>query len=141
MLSSFLVTPSPQKNPTMCHPSFPCFYECVPPSTHTLPTPYPRILLSWGINLSQEQGLLLSLMTKKAILCYICSWNHGFLRVSMYFPWLVIYSLGALGVLVSSYCCSSYGAANPFCSFSPFYNSSSRVPVISPMVGCKHLPL
>ena len=27
--------------------------------------------------------------------------------------------MGALGLLVSSYCCSSYGAANPFSSFGP----------------------
>jgi hypothetical protein len=31
--------------------------------------------------------------------------------------WFVVYSLGALRVLVGSYCCSSYGAANPFSSF------------------------
>jgi hypothetical protein len=31
--------------------------------------------------------------------------------------WLVVYSLGALGDLVGWYCCSSYGAANPFSSF------------------------
>jgi hypothetical protein len=35
--------------------------------------------------------------------------------------WLVVLSLGALGVLVSSYCCSSYGVKNPFKPFSPFY--------------------
>jgi hypothetical protein len=41
--------------------------------------------------------------------------------------WLVIYSLGALGVLVSSYCCSSYGA--------PFPGSFTGDPRLSPIVG------
>jgi len=31
-----------------------------------------------------------------------------------------------------------YGVASPFGSFSPFSDSSIRVPVLSPMVGCKH---
>jgi len=38
------------------------------------------------------------------------------------------------------YCCSSYGVANPFSSFSPFNNSSIGDPVLSSMVGCKHPP-
>jgi hypothetical protein len=28
----------------------------------------------------------------------------------------------------------------PFISFNPFSNSSNRVPLLSPMVGCEHLP-
>ena len=31
--------------------------------------------------------------------------------------------------------------ANPFTSFNPFSNSSIGDPVLSPMVGCEHLPL
>ena len=42
------------------------------------------------------------------------------------YVWLVVYSLGALGVLVGSYCCSSYGAASSFSSFGPFCSSSIR---------------
>ena len=34
-----------------------------------------------------------------------------------------------------------YGVANPFSSFSPFSNSWFGNPVLSPKVGCKHLPL
>jgi hypothetical protein len=45
------------------------------------------------------------------------------------------------GVLVGSYCCSSYGAANPFSSYSSFSNSSIGDSVISSLVGCEHLPL
>jgi hypothetical protein len=35
----------------------------------------------WGIKHPQDQGLLLSLMPDKAILCYICSWSCGSLHV------------------------------------------------------------
>jgi hypothetical protein len=52
--------------------------------------------------------------------------------------WLVVKSLGALGVLVSSYCCSSYGPANSFSSFGPFSSSFIGDPVLSPMDGYKH---
>ena len=51
---------------------------------------------------------------------------------------LVVQSLGALGVLVSSYCCSSYESANPFSSLGPFSSSSIVDPVLSPLVGCEH---
>jgi hypothetical protein len=37
--------------------------------------------------------------------------------------------------------CSSYGVAKFFSSFSPFSNSSIGLPMLSPMVGFKHLPL
>jgi hypothetical protein len=39
------------------------------------------------------------------------------------------------GLLVGSYCCSSYGAENPFRSFSPFSSSSTGDLVLSPMVS------
>jgi hypothetical protein len=42
------------------------------------------------------------------------------------------------GVLVSSYCCSSYGAVNPFSSLGPFSSSFIGDPVLSPTVGCEH---
>jgi hypothetical protein len=42
---------------------------------------------------------------------------------------------------VGSYCCSSYRVANPFSSFSPFSNSSIGDRLLSPMVGCEHMPL
>lgn len=38
--------------------------------------------------------------------------------------WLVVWSLEALGVLVSSYYCSCYGAKTPFSSLAPFSSSS-----------------
>jgi len=45
------------------------------------------------------------------------------------------------GDLFGWYCCSSYGFANPFSSFSSFSNSSIGDPTLSPMVGCEHPPL
>jgi hypothetical protein len=48
---------------------------------------------------------------------------------------------GNSGILVSSYCCSSYGAANPFSSLGPFSSSFIGDPALSPMVGCDHPPL
>jgi hypothetical protein len=43
------------------------------------------------------------------------------------------------GVLVTSFWCSSYGAASPFSSLGPFSSSSSIVdPVLHPQVGCDH---
>ena len=77
-------------------------------------------------------------MPNKEILCYISSWGHGS---------LLVYSLvgglapGSSGSMVGWYCSSSYEVAKPFSSFSPFSNSSIGNLVLSPMVGCKHLPL
>jgi hypothetical protein len=54
------------------------------PSKNTLshpPTPYPGIPLYWGTEPSQDQRPLLPLMSHKAILCYICDWNHGSLHL------------------------------------------------------------
>jgi hypothetical protein len=52
--------------------------------------------------------------------------------------WFVVWSLGALEVLVSSYCCSSYGAANLFSSLGTFSGSFIGDPVLHPMDGCEH---
>jgi hypothetical protein len=42
------------------------------------------------------------------------------------------------GILVNSYCCSSFGAANPFRSLGPFSSSTSGDAVLSLMDGWKH---
>jgi hypothetical protein len=55
--------------------------------------------------------------------------------------WLVVQSAGALRALAGWQCCFPYGAANPLSSFSLFSNSSIGDPTLSPIVGCKHLPL
>ena len=72
MLFPFLICPP--KTP-LSHPSSPFS------PTHPLPLPCPGIPLHWGIEPSQSQGRLLSLMSHKAILCYICSWSHGSFHV------------------------------------------------------------
>jgi hypothetical protein len=119
MLSSFLI--SPLKPPIPSPP--------LHSLTHQFPLPCPGIPLHWDIiDPLQDQGPLLSLMSHKAILCYLCSWIHES---------LLVYSLvGGLvpkrsGGLVGSYC-SSYGAANPFSSLGPFSSSYIGDPVLSP---------
>jgi hypothetical protein len=42
----------------------------------------------------------------QSILCYICRWR---LVSFLVYSWLVVYSLGTLGLLVVSYCCCSCG--------------------------------
>ena len=110
--------PSPSPLPLLRKPPYPTPPPCL--LTHSLLLPYPGIPLHWGIEPSQNQGTVLSLMSYKAILCYICGWSHGSLNV---------YSLvggltpGDLGVLVSSYCCSPDGAAEGVSSAPCFYFS------------------
>jgi hypothetical protein len=41
-------------------------------------------------------------------------------------------------VLVSSYCCSTYRVADPFCSLGTFSSSSIGGPVIHPIDDCEH---
>ena len=43
-----------------------------------------------------------------------------------------------LGVLVSSYCCSTYRIADPFSSLGSFSSSSIGGPVIHPITDCEH---
>ena len=43
----------------------------------------------------------------------------------------------ALGVLVSSYCCSTYRVADPFSSLGTFSSSSIGGPVIHPIADCE----
>lgn len=49
--------------------------------THPLPPHLPSISLCRGIKPPQDQGSPIPLMPDKAILWYICSWNHGSLHV------------------------------------------------------------
>jgi hypothetical protein len=44
----------------------------------------------------------------------------------------------ALGVLVSSYCCSTYRVADPFSSLGTFSSSSIGGPVFYPIANCEH---
>ena len=64
-LSPFLLQKSPYS--TTPYPSL---------LTYPLLLPCSDIPLHYGIELSQEQGPIFSLMSHKAILCYICNWSH-----------------------------------------------------------------
>jgi hypothetical protein len=77
-------------------------------------------------------------MSHKIILCYTCGWGHGSLHVYTFVGDLVPGSSWGSG---GWYCYSSYVVANFFSSFSPFSNSSTGDPMLSPMTGCEHLPL
>jgi hypothetical protein len=44
----------------------------------------------------------------------------------------------ALGVLVSSYCCSTYRVADPFSSLGTFSSSSIGSPVLHPIADCEY---
>jgi hypothetical protein len=44
----------------------------------------------------------------------------------------------ALGILVSSYCCSSYRVGDPFSSLDTFSSSFLGVPVFHPIDDCEH---
>jgi hypothetical protein len=104
-------------------------------STHLLtPTSPPLIPLHWGIYwafIEPKTSLPFdAYMTRPSTATY--AWVYSF--VDGLIP-------GVLGGLVSGYCCSSYGVANPFNSFSPFSNFSIGDPALMPMVSCDHLPL
>ena len=62
-----------------------------------LTPPHPGIPLKRGNQPSKDQGPLLPFMPDHAILCYICSWSHGYPDVYS----LVGDSLGALRDIIS----------------------------------------
>jgi hypothetical protein len=120
MLSPFLVSPLKTTYP-MPPPHEGILWGCSP--THPLPLPCPGITLHWIIGPSQDQGPHLPLMSGKAILCYICSWNHWLYHMYSLVGGLLPRSSGVV-CLVGWYCYFSYGVANPFSYFDPFSNSS-----------------
>jgi hypothetical protein len=125
IFSSFtfqMLSPSPVPPPKMPHTLPLLLWGCSP--NYPLPLLRPGIPIHWNIQPSQDQGASLPLMSKKAILCYICEWSHGSLHVYSLVGGLVPGSSGVGVGLVGWYCYSSYGVANPFSSFSPFYNSA-----------------
>jgi hypothetical protein len=89
----------PLRSPLLSYP-IPCFCEDAPPPTYPLPSHHPGIPLHWGMELAQDQGLLLLLMPDKAILCYICGWNHGSFHVYSLVGGLVLGSSGGSGWLI-----------------------------------------
>ena len=84
MLSPFPVSPPETPYPI---PTPPCSL------THPLPLPCPGI----QIHPSQDQGRLFSLMSNKAIFCYICTWSHESLHGCSFVGGLVPGSSGITG--------------------------------------------
>ena len=96
MLTPFLISLPQIPYPTHS----PCFYDGAPSTTHLLAPHLLSIPLSWDIEPPQDQGPLLPLMPDKAILCYICSWNHGSIHLYSFVGGLVPGNSGGSGWLI-----------------------------------------
>jgi hypothetical protein len=108
---------------------------------HLTALAFPCAWTLWGIKPLQDQGPLLPLMPDQAVLCYICSWSHGFLLM---FPLVGGFVPGSSGcVCVCGWLILLFFLflLLLFSSFSPSLNSSTGVPVVSLMVGCEHVHL
>jgi hypothetical protein len=90
----YILSPFPTPENTDSIPALPASMRVCPyPPTHPFLPPGPRIPPSLRHQAFSDQGPLLPLMPNKAILCYICGWNHGSL---LCIPCLLVYTLGAL---------------------------------------------
>jgi hypothetical protein len=92
-----------------------------PSPTHPLPLLGPGVPLYWDIQSLQDQGASLP--------------NDGQLGHLLLHMQLETW---ALGVLVSSCCCSTYRVADPFSSLGTFSSSSIGGPVFHPIADCEH---
>jgi hypothetical protein len=97
--------------------------------------PCPGIPIHRGLKLSQDQGRLLSLLSHKAILCYICGWKHGSLHVYPLVCGLVPGSSGGTGWLILLF---FLRGCKPLQLLCPFSSSSMVNHVLIPMDGCEH---
>jgi hypothetical protein len=95
--SPFLVSPPETLYPILPPPA--SVRVLTHPLTHSLPPPRPDIPLYWGMEPSQDQGPPLSLMSDKAILCYI-SWSHRSFHVNTLVDGLVSGNSGWSGWLI-----------------------------------------
>ena len=114
---------------SLFHPPSPCSLP------HLLLLPCPIIPLHWGIKHSQTKDLSSHWYPARP-----SSATHaaGAMEIFMDTLLLVVKYVGDLGVLVGSYCCSSYGAANPLHSLGPFSNFPTGDPVLSSLAGWKY---
>jgi hypothetical protein len=113
MLSSYMVSPLETSYPIPLSPDSIRVLSHTPIHSSLPALAFPHTGPS--IKPSQDQGPLLPLVPNKTTLFYICSWSHGAHHVYSLVGGLVPESSG---VLVCSYCCSSYGAASSFSSLS-----------------------
>jgi len=72
LLLKFLPFPGFLFGNPQSHPPSNCFFEGALPPTYPLLPPHAGINLQWSTEPSQNQELLLPLMSPKAILCCIC---------------------------------------------------------------------
>ena len=118
------------------HPSSPLPLRGYSLSTHLLPPHSSSIPIFWGIQPPYDQVHPLPLRLDKEIIFYICIRGHE----TAHSLWLMAQFLGALRDPIQ--CCSSYGVAIPFNSFSHSPNSfqGSQASVQRLIVSiCKYL--
>ena len=105
-------------------------FKCYPKSSlYPPPTliPKPPTPASWpwpcigAYNVCNTKGSLFPVMANQAIFCHICSQRHML--------W---------GVLIGSYCCSTYRLADPFSSLGAFSSFSIGCPVFHLIADCEH---
>jgi hypothetical protein len=133
MLSPFQVSPG---NPIF-HPLSPCFYESIPPPTHShLPASHSPTLVhpaftgprdSPPIDYWQGHPLLHMQLEPWVPPCVLLDWWFS--------PWK-LWGLWLIDVIAIP-----MGLHDPFSSFNPLSNSSIGHLVFHTMVDCKHLPL
>jgi len=101
--------------------------------THTLPPQGPDIPLHWGNQTAQDQGLFLLLMLDNDILCYLFGWRPGLLHV-----YSLVGGLAQGGLVRSDWLILLFylWGCKSSRSFSLFSNSSTGLPIRSPMVSC-----
>ena len=128
---------SPLPNPLIPSP-FPVSMSAFP--LPLIPSHLPTLAILYNdqaIEPSQVQGPPLPLMPGKAILCYICSWSHGFLHVQSLVGGLVPVNSGWSSQLILFFLWD--------CNLLQFHQSylisSTGVPMLSLMVVCEHLHL
>jgi hypothetical protein len=93
----------------------------IPYTLSPLPLLGPGVPLYWGIKSLQDQG---------ASLPHDGRLGHLLLKMQL--------ETRAPGVLVISYCCSTYRVADPISSLGIFSSSSIGGPVIHPIADCEH---
>ena len=88
--------------------------------THPLPLFGPGVPLYWGIKFASPMGLSLQWWpTRPSFHTYAARDKSS-------------------GVLLSSYCCSTYRVADPFSSLGAFSSSSIGGPVVHSIADCEH---
>jgi hypothetical protein len=103
-------------------------FKCYPESPPYLPPP-PPTYTSWPW-CSPVLGAYKVCKTKGPLFPMIGRLGHLLIHRQL--------ETSALGVLVSSYCCSNYRVADPFSSLGTFSSSSIGGPLFHPIADCEH---